>query len=553
MSQRKFRRLFVRALVLVSPVWMSCSDNPVIPKNDEVFFSSSFKSGKEGWTSWDNGETQVKWENDCCLCRYEEAGCLSITDAHSGTMAFRYKFGLHLGADPSSYYGKHLKYWMRVSGGDSWRKQPLEWNVAIESDIYGRLTMAFPEALQVDFPYRWQQVVLNLSATPSWLRGRTRCWQIDGHPASKAEIRKVLSNATNLLIYADFYNGNETAYLDDVTITDPGEPQGPDERICNGLPYMCEMPFDKIVFPGNHNSGSYSPMWECNSGLSYPAVDIFVFNQGHTISRQIEWGIRYFDIDIYYCVYFGEGLVNGHGAYNSGPPIRDRLDRIDNFLNSPANRNEVIVITIGDQMKSSKELLQGKLYDEILRWAAPPERLDRGELTIFTKSPGDPWPTLGYLVDSNRRIVFFVRDVLPILEDIGVLSERDYIHDTYKSRDLSFSCAGVVDDTYDSCASAPHDKLVLISVTGSKGLAIQDMAGLCNPWIDECLQACMNARSLSTGKPLLEATPNFIIADYTMNRGNMIGPVRDLNLWILQENGFPVSASSIDLSEGMTH
>lgn len=535
------------AFVVTGLLWMSCEgeENPIHPSNDDILFSSYFEKGEDGWTSWENGETRVQWENACALSRNQEAGCISITDAQGGTMAFRAPRELRGGVDLSRCYGKQLKYWMRVSGGDSWREQPLEWNVMIESDKYGRLTMAFPEALQVDFPYRWQQVALNLSATPSSLKGRNRCWQMNGHIASEEEIRNVLSNVTNLLICADFCDGSETAYLDDVEITASEESVGPDGRICNGLPYLCDMPFDEIVFPGNHNSGSYTPLWSCSASIRCAGGLLInmIYNQASTITGQLDWGIRYFDIDICYC----DGwLVNCHGHCSTGPSIRERLDQFDRFLDSPANRNEVIVITFADQSGASQEVLQELLSDELERWVATMH--PRGELTLFTKSPGDPWPTLGYLVDSNRRIVVFVRDVLPVLENIGVLSERDYIHDTYKERSLTVSCAGVVGDTYNSCAAADPDKLVLITVNAKDGLSLKDLAGYCNPWIDECITACMEARATSTGKGLLEVTPNFIVADFTKQVGNMIGPVREMNMWILQENGFPIS-SSISLAD----
>ena len=61
----------------------------------------------------------------------------------------------------------------------------------------------------------------------------------------------------------------------------------------------------------------------------------------------------------------------------------------------------------------------------------------------------------------------------------------------------------------------------------------------------------MNARAHPTGRPLLDVTPNFIVADYTLTHGDIVADVRELNSWILQENGFPVSASGGAVSEGI--
>ncbi|UCF05603.1 MAG: hypothetical protein JSV33_00785 [bacterium] len=415
----------------------------------------------------------------------------------------------------------------------------------IESKKYGRLTMAFPAAFQVDFPYRWQQAVLNLSVTPSLIRGRKRYWQIDGRTASEKEIRAVLSNITNLLIFADFYDGCETAYLDDFMITAPEDPVGPDERICNGLPYMCNMPFNKVVFPGSHNAGAKGLM-SCSTG--FPAFSCGYNCQGEEITGQLNHGIRYFDIDIGGC---NNTLHTVHNEDTRGRTISYIMDEFDAFLNSPTNRNEVIVITIANII-GNIAILQTSFYNEIQRFIATPERLHNKELTIFWKQPGNPWPTLGYLVDSNQRILIFVREAINLLMDNGVFSEGDNIHDTYKERDCTFSCHGVVDDTRNSCAIANPGKLVLVSVMCASGLCLDDLADLCDQWIKTSLWACMEERVATTGKAPVDVIPNFIVADWVVKFGAIVPAVREMNMWILQENGFPVIASS-DLAEVITH
>jgi len=515
-----------------------------------VFSKSTFTTDTEGWTSWNNGQTDVAWVGG-------NEGCLSLTDASDGSMAFRAPAELRDGADLSSCYGAQLKFRMKVSGNGTWLEQHNSWNVMIVSDTHGTLTMSFPEALLVDFPYRWQHIFLNLSTTPSVIRSRDCYWQMDDNPASEEEITNVLSDVSNLLISAEFYDGNETVYLDDVVITSLLEPVRRDRRKCNGLEYMSEMPFDQVVFPGNHNAGAHNLKW-CSGGGDVP--DCSWQNHGVTPTTQINFGIRYFDFDMCGCTV---SLVTCHGKDGARAwKFNTIFTKFDDFLNLPDNRNEVIVITIAD-INGNHTALQNTLSEVIGRfWHKSSTNPDSGELSIFTKSPGDPWPTLGYLVDCNSRIIFFVRDVKPVLEEIGILSERDYIYDTYKWRwinvysggcDFYYNSQGTNPRkvTYDRCALADPGKLVAISVFGAEGLCIKEMAGCFNPWIDDCIYACMEARAYATGKPLLEVTPNFILADYTYSKGNMIGPVRDINLWILQENGFPVN-NSFSQAEGMT-
>lgn len=504
-------------------------------------FLNRFGSGDEGWTSWENGDESVQWvSGDVCL--NGAGGCISLTDAVDGIMAFRAPPELREGADLSANYGMQLRYWLRASGGDSWIERPGWWNVIIESDAYGQLSMTFPDAFQVDYPYEWQPVALNLSTTPSMLSGRTRVWEIDGHAASEAEIRAVLSNVTNLLIRAEFVSGGETAYLDDVMLTAPREVPGPSIwRYCNGLPLMCEMPFDEIVFPGNHNAGSGAGgvlRW-CAGGGAVPSCSWR--NQGTTITGQLAYGIRYYDIDT--CTCHGN-LVTCHGGDGAtGPAISSLLDEFNNFLNLPANRNEVIVITFGDQNDDVWQI-QALLYAELQkRWAPTPERLENGDLTVFKKSPGSPWPTLGYLVDTNQRIVLFVRNPSAQLQSLGALSERDLLHDTWHSRGCTSSCSGVVDDTYLECLIAPAGKLILITVNCSYGLCLKDLAGLCDDHFTESMMSCTAARISTGGGVLGDVTPNFIVADWTQERGNIVAEVQYFNWQIVLQNGFPVGSS----------
>jgi hypothetical protein len=511
-------------------------------------FWSRFGSSAEGWTSWDNGDEPVQWvTGDVCLGGM--GGCISLTDATSDIMAFRAPPELREGADLSVNYGKQLRYWMKVSGGDSWIARSGLWNVTIESDAHGQLSMTFPDAFQVDYPYQWQLVALSLSTAPSTIGGRERVWEIDGHAASEAEIRNVLSNVTNLLITADFMNGGDTAYLDDVKITAWGdEPDGSIWRVCNGLPLMCEMPFDEIVFPGNHNAGSGAggSLRYCSTNTA--ASDCFYRNQGKTITEQLAYGIRYFDIDT--CICDGV-LVTCHGSAGKGLPINNFMNEFNNFLNHAGNRNEVIVITFGDQSPNNL-VLKNLIYSALQRWAPTPERLENGDLTIFKKLPGNPWPTLGYLVDTNQRIVVFVRDPSDNLEGMGALSEKGAIHDTWHERGCTSSCSGVVGDTYLECLIAPADKLVLITVNCSSGLCLSNLAGLCDQHIGPSMLACTNARLVATGGGVLgDVTPNFIVADWTQKHGNIVGDVRNFNWQILLQNGFPIGASG-GLASDMT-
>ena len=299
---------------------------------------------------------------------------------------------------------------------------------------------------------------------------------------------------------------------------------------CNGLPYMCEMEFDEVVFAGNHNAGSGANglLYYCFGG---PASSCFYRNQGHTITQQLEYGIRYFDIDSCIC---NDILYTCHNDPH-GPTISSMLDEIDTFLHLPENQNEVIVITFGDQ--GDNPAVQEKLYRELyIRWTPTPERLERADLTIYKKPPGDSWPTLGHLVDTNQRIVVFVRGASELLMETGALSLDDHVYDTWVERGCTSSCSGVVDDTRAQCSLAPVDKLILVTVNCSYGLCLSDLANLCNRHIEASLMSCREARNDG-----VHLGPNFVTADWTNQAGDIVADVRGFNEMILHKAGFPIA------------
>jgi hypothetical protein len=90
---------------------------------------------------------------------------------------------------------------------------------------------------------------------------------------------------------------------------------------------------------------------------------------------------------------------------------------------------------------------------------------------------------------------------------------------------------------------APADRLILITVNCSSGLCLDDLAGLCDDHFTESMMACVGARNVATGGGVLgDITPNFIIADWTQKRGNIVAEVQYFNWQILLQNGFPAGS-----------
>ncbi|CAB4028986.1 PI-PLC X domain-containing 1-like, partial [Paramuricea clavata] len=111
---------------------------------------------------------------------------------------------------------------------------------------------------------------------------------------------------------------------------------------CNGLRDLCGLRIDQITFPGSHNAGSgFDGLLYYWSGGIAPSTCLYR-NHGKSFSEQLEFGIRYFDVDICY----GETeALNCHCdplncAYTGS--IGKGLSQIDAWMKS--HPNEVIVI-----------------------------------------------------------------------------------------------------------------------------------------------------------------------------------------------------------------
>jgi hypothetical protein len=108
---------------------------------------------------------------------------------------------------------------------------------------------------------------------------------------------------------------------------------------CNGLSGLCDLRIDQATFPGSHNAGSgFDGVLYYWSGIA--ASSCLYRNQGKTFSEQLEFGIRYFDVDTCY----GENeALNCHCSGSDGTncaytgSIEKGLRQIDNWMKSHAN------------------------------------------------------------------------------------------------------------------------------------------------------------------------------------------------------------------------
>ncbi|XP_064622782.1 uncharacterized protein LOC135484986 [Lineus longissimus] len=264
---------------------------------------------------------------------------------------------------------------------------------------------------------------------------------------------------------------------------------------CNGHEGLCNLRFDKVTFPGTHNSGANRVM-KYGGWPYFPALSCMYRNQDYTFTRQLDFGIRFFDIDT---------RAKGNTAYTShrdayGRKLWEVMRDIDNWLNSPSHRNEVIAMRFAD--------------------TTMPPGFDRFKPIFrdyFTGAHGKVgtnamtrWPTLGEAVAQNKRVFIFMANKLC---DSNCRRSYPYIRsdslydDTFSNIKLTSSCSGMPALTRGKCASSTRD-LIIVSAFASLGLCVWDLQKVCNPYIRASAMDCYNERK-KRGK-----TVNFLIADY---------------------------------------
>ncbi len=167
----------------------------------------------------------------------------------------------------------------------------------------------------------------------------------------------------------------------------------PGQAACNGSSRLCERELNEVVLPGSHNSMSAGEL-----GWNLP-------NQTFSIPNQLARGARVMLIDTYYgeeqpngqvvIVGKAEGHAQGSTLYLchqfcqlGASELVPELAKVADFLK--ANPNEVLVFINQDAVHPDD-------------FAKAVEQA--GLLEFIHTGPAGPWPTLGEMVESGKRVV----------------------------------------------------------------------------------------------------------------------------------------------------
>lgn len=152
---------------------------------------------------------------------------------------------------------------------------------------------------------------------------------------------------------------------------------GPAARLCNGSVALCDRPYDQVVFPTAHNANA-SREW------GYPPINA---NHGAGLETMLETGIRGFLIDVH--DYEGE-TTTCHGPCGlANQPHTQTLEVLASFI--AANPSEVLTIIYQDE--AGRDPIVADFEAAGL------------DAQTYAHPPGEPWPTLGALIDAGTTLV----------------------------------------------------------------------------------------------------------------------------------------------------
>lgn len=312
------------------------------------------------------------------------------------------------------------------------------------------------------------------------------CPSSEGTPAATTEADTKTSSETSAsTITIDGTSTTTTATAADATDTNPTEPLP-----CNGHVALCDRPFDQVIFAGTHNSHSAR-----DDG--FPPVNA---NQQHGIAQQLDDGIRVLLLDIYPDEADPSVVLMCHGPCSlASTPHLDGLAAITAFLQ--ANPREVITIIYEDHVEASA--------------VAQDYATTGAQALVFTHAPGEPWPTLGAMIDADTRLY--------VTAESGGPPPPWYHHVWNEAWDTPYGPSSAEDLSCDLNRGATDNDLFLVNhwVNDALGLPSASNAALVNA--AEILQA-----RAEQCQAQWDHAPNFLVVDF-YEEGDLLAVVDALN------------------------
>ncbi len=196
----------------------------------------------------------------------------------------------------------------------------------------------------------------------------------------------------------------------------PVEDTGP--RLCNGSAAACDRPLTALSLVRSHNS-------HASEERGYHP---FAMNHYPAIPTQLADGVRSLNVDLYEVD--GE-LVACHGVCELGSqPVDELWDEIEGHL--AGDPDAVVLLDVQDEAPAG--VVNASLAGHALSARA------------WTQPAGEPWPTLGELLDAGGQLVYFNTPVDG--DPAWVLPHGDFVYGTgwsyQRAEDLDCAVQGEV-------------------------------------------------------------------------------------------------------------
>lgn len=178
------------------------------------------------------------------------------------------------------------------------------------------------------------------------------------------------------------------------------------QRACNNAPHLCSQPYDTVTHLGAHDS----PFLR-NEATGFSSFG----NQLFRTTTQLDAGVRLLSAQ----VHVGSNNVTGkrelhlcHSLctlFDAGP-LRDWLSEIRVWMDE--NVNDVVTVLLVNAAGVDATELEGVYAEaDIARLGYVPPRIDQPPPLSNKTNP--TWPTLGDMIDGNKRLVSLVDPLRP--------------------------------------------------------------------------------------------------------------------------------------------
>ena len=267
---------------------------------------------------------------------------------------------------------------------------------------------------------------------------------------------------------------------------------------------LCPLRFNQVTWPGTHNSGSgFNGTLRFSNGL--PAPSCIYRNQDMNYTAQLDFGVRWFDIDLCWVTdqeattVVPAGLWTCHSNGYAGT-VDEILRQVNEWLHLSPNYNEIVSLFFnGDYDRSRSEPIAKALNDLLERYWTVQLMVKRSRsfLTMNTdlNTTGE-WPQLQRVIGRNERVFVFLHESLQ-------LGDQPWAHDPVSSQDpsevIKDSCNSLISFTRGACNVCTD--LWGIDAIGSRGNCISRTAEICNTVTYNVTRDCFDLR-MQYGKTL---------------------------------------------------